>query len=145
MWKQDMPRRRVSVPQVQQRLPLRPYRKTSNILCDGHRLYNHISQFICSIVVQPNHSTTCSILACVTDIPYLGRRWLSTLTLSVVLKMHKPDNQTNQGKRSPITSNQGNKYKHSKASNQNTQTPTTQQQDPYLVPITRPNKNPNTF
>ena len=29
MWKQDMPRRRVSVPQVQQRLPLRPYRKTS--------------------------------------------------------------------------------------------------------------------
>ena len=33
--------------------------KDTKSLCDGHRLYNHIHQFICSIIMQPIHGTTC--------------------------------------------------------------------------------------
>ena len=73
--------------------------KTTNNLCDGHRLYNHTQQSYAQSQCNLYHDTTCSALVYITYIPYLGKRWLSTLTWSEVLKSIKAGNQDG---RSPI-------------------------------------------
>ena len=79
----------------------RPYRKTTTNLCDGHRLYNRKQKTYAQTECNLKHATTCSKAVYLKYIPYLGRRWLSTLTW---LEALNPNKQTvrNQTWRSPI-------------------------------------------
>ena len=85
----------------QQGMFLRPYRKTTSHLCDGHRLYSHNQKTYAQTECNLKHATTCSTAVNIKHIPYLGKRWLSTLTWLEALNPSKADKQ-NQAWQSPI-------------------------------------------